>query len=120
MANEKQHAHELIEQLPPHQLSAVVGLLEAIIDPVSRKLAAAPIDDEPETEEERREVEQSKEWLRQRGGKGIPHEEGDVKLLTDSDPKEYRLRVGDYRVRFYNLGDTLQILSVRHRREAYR
>jgi len=47
-------------------------------------------------------------------------EEGDVKLLRDSDPKEYRLRVGDYRVRFYNLGDTLQILSVRHRREAYR
>jgi hypothetical protein len=28
MANEKQRAHELIEQLPPHQLSAVVGLLE--------------------------------------------------------------------------------------------
>jgi hypothetical protein len=75
LGNEKQHAHELIEQLPPHQLSAVVGLLEAIIDPVSRKLAAAPIDDEPETEEERRAVEQSKEWLRQHGGKGIPHEE---------------------------------------------
>jgi len=75
MANEKQHAHELIEQLPPHQLSAVVVLLEAMIDPVARKLAAAPIDDEPETEEERRVVEQSKEWLRQRGGKGIPHEE---------------------------------------------
>jgi hypothetical protein len=75
MANEKQHAHKLIEQLPPHQLSAVVGLLEAMIDPVSRKLAAASIDDEPETEEERREVEQAKEWLRQRGGKGIPHEE---------------------------------------------
>jgi mRNA-degrading endonuclease RelE of RelBE toxin-antitoxin system len=47
-------------------------------------------------------------------------EEGDVKLLRDSDPKEYRLRVGDYRVRFHDLGDTLQILSVRHRREAYR
>ena len=47
-------------------------------------------------------------------------EEGDVKLLQDSDPREYRLRVGDYRVRFHDLGDTLQILSVRHRREAYR
>jgi hypothetical protein len=75
MANEKQHAHELIELLPLHQLSAVVGLLEAIIDPVSRKLAAAPVDDEPETEEERRAVEQFKEWLRQRGGKGISNEE---------------------------------------------
>ena len=47
-------------------------------------------------------------------------EEGDVKLLKDSDPKEYRLRVGDYCIRFHDLGDTLQILSVRHRREAYR
>ncbi len=27
-------------------------------------------------------------------------EEGDIKLLKDSDPKEYRLRVGDYRIRF--------------------
>lgn len=73
--DEKQHAHDLIDQLPSRQLSAVVGLLEAILDPVSRKLAFAPLDDEPETEAERREVEQSKEWLRQRGGTGIPHEE---------------------------------------------
>lgn len=47
-------------------------------------------------------------------------EEGDVKLLKGSDPKEYRLRVGDYRIRFQDLADTLQILSVQHRREAYR
>jgi len=47
-------------------------------------------------------------------------EQGDVKLLKGSDPKEYRLRVGDYRIRFHDLGDTLQILSVRHRREVYR
>lgn len=47
-------------------------------------------------------------------------EEGDVKLLKDSDPREYRLRVGDYRIRFHDLGDALQILSVRHGREAYR
>ena len=47
-------------------------------------------------------------------------EEGDVKLPKDSNPKEYRLRVGDYRVRFHDAGGVLQILSVRHRREAYR
>jgi hypothetical protein len=75
LGDEMKHAHELIEQLPAHQLSAVVGLLEAMIDPVSRKLATAPVDDEPETAEEQRVVEASKEWLRQRGGKGIPHEE---------------------------------------------
>jgi mRNA-degrading endonuclease RelE of RelBE toxin-antitoxin system len=47
-------------------------------------------------------------------------EEGDVKLLKDSDPREYRLRVGDYRIRFQDVGGLLRILSVRHRREAYR
>ena len=88
LGNEKRHAHELIDQLPPHQLSAVVGLLEAMIDPIARKLAAAPIDDEPETEEERRAIEQSKEWLRERGGKGIPHEQ----VLQD-----FGLTMGDFR-----------------------
>ena len=40
--DEKQHAHDLIEQLPPRQLAAVVGLLEAMIDPVARKLRPRP------------------------------------------------------------------------------
>lgn len=44
---------------------------------------------------------------------------GDVKRLQDSD--QYRLRVGDYRVRFLALEDgTLRILHVRHRKDAYR
>jgi len=42
MVDEKQHAHELIDRLPSHQLSAVVGLLESIVDALSQKLAAAP------------------------------------------------------------------------------
>jgi mRNA-degrading endonuclease RelE of RelBE toxin-antitoxin system len=46
--------------------------------------------------------------------------EGDVERLQDIEPPEFRLRVGDYRVRFHDLGDTIEILSVRHRREAYR
>src|ERR1019366_1828918 len=33
---------------------------------------------------------------------------------------EYRLRVGDYRVRFHLEGETIQVLRVRNRREAYR
>jgi mRNA interferase RelE/StbE len=47
-------------------------------------------------------------------------QEGDVKRLQDVDPPEYRLRVGDYRLRFYDRGETIEILSVKHRREAYR
>ncbi len=44
---------------------------------------------------------------------------GDVKRLKDSD--QYRLRVGDYRVRFKLLDDgALRIVHVRHRKDAYR
>ena len=46
--------------------------------------------------------------------------EGDVKRLRDIEPPEFRLRVGDYRVRFRDVNNTIEILSVRHRREAYR
>jgi mRNA interferase RelE/StbE len=45
---------------------------------------------------------------------------GDIKRLQDVDPPEYRLRVGDYRVRFNQSKDTIVILRVRNRREAYR
>lgn len=46
--------------------------------------------------------------------------EGDVKRLQDIEPPEFRLRVGDYRVRFHDYGDTLHITAVKHRRDAYR
>lgn len=45
--------------------------------------------------------------------------EGDVKRLRGSG--DWRLCVGDYRVRFEILpDDTLRILHVKHRREVYR
>lgn len=47
-------------------------------------------------------------------------EEGDVKKLTDIDPPELRLRLGDYRVRFYDHGETIEILAIRNRKDAYR
>jgi mRNA-degrading endonuclease RelE of RelBE toxin-antitoxin system len=45
---------------------------------------------------------------------------GDVKHLQDVEPPELRLRAGDYRVRFHDLGDSILVLAVKHRREAYR
>jgi hypothetical protein len=75
MADTKQHAHELIERLAPRQVTAVVGLLEAMLDPVSRAIANATVDDEPETEQERHAVAESKSWFEQHGGQGIAHEE---------------------------------------------
>jgi hypothetical protein len=74
MAASKEHAHELIERLAPGQVPAAIGMLESLLDPVSRAIANAPIDDEPETQEERRAVAESKTWFK-RHEQGIPHEE---------------------------------------------
>ena len=45
---------------------------------------------------------------------------GNVKKLQGINPPEYRLRVGDYRVRFHQDGEAVRVLQVRNRREAYR
>jgi len=44
--------------------------------------------------------------------------EGDVKQLKGS--KDFRLRVGDYRVRMRLSEDTIRVARVKHRKEAYR
>lgn len=73
MAANKQHAHELIEQLAPSQVPAAVGMLESLLDPVARAIANAPIDDEPVSADEARELEEARASLAR--GEGIPHEE---------------------------------------------
>ncbi len=44
---------------------------------------------------------------------------GDVKKLTNFTPN-YRLRVGDYRVLFEVVNNTIIVWRVRHRRDVYR
>jgi mRNA-degrading endonuclease RelE of RelBE toxin-antitoxin system len=45
---------------------------------------------------------------------------GDVKLLAGAE-RHYRLRAGDWRIRFvYEKPDIIRVLHIRHRREAYR
>lgn len=71
---DKQHAHELIERLEDSQVVTAVRFLEfMMLDPVSRSLATAPVDDEPLTEEEEQALNVSKEWFKH--NQGIPHEE---------------------------------------------
>jgi mRNA-degrading endonuclease RelE of RelBE toxin-antitoxin system len=49
------------------------------------------------------------------------HGSGNVKKLQGSDPPEFRLRVGDHRVRFTeDDADTLNIHAVKDRKDAYR
>ena len=45
---------------------------------------------------------------------------GDVDRLTDIEPTELRLRLGDYRIRFFDHAERIQILRVLHRKEASR
>jgi hypothetical protein len=63
----------MLDQLGPGQLDAVVRLLEVLIDREDVLIREAPLDDEPETEEEARSVAASKEWLSR--NEGIPFEE---------------------------------------------
>ena len=71
--NPKQEAHELIERLSTGQVIAAVGLFKAMLDPVSVALANAPIDDEPVSDEEARDIAAARASLAR--GEGIPHEE---------------------------------------------
>jgi len=65
MSDTRQHAHQLIDRLPETQLSALVGLLEAIVDPA--------FETEEISEEEARAVARSKEWFKH--NQGIPFED---------------------------------------------
>lgn len=76
----REQAHELIDRMPETQVSALVGLLETIVDPVAAALLNAPFDDEPESEDERQAVAEAREWLARCGGKGIPHAEAMKRL----------------------------------------
>ena len=82
--NPKQQAHELIDRLSTGQASAVVGLLEAMLDPVSAALANAPMDDEPVSEEEARDIAEARAAYAR--GEVVSNEEVLAEFgLTDKD-----------------------------------
>lgn len=72
MGDTKERAYELIDRLPATQLSAVVSLLEAILDPVSRAIANAPTEEEELTVEAAAALDQARDWLKH--NQGLPHE----------------------------------------------
>lgn len=72
---DKQHAHALIDRVPPDQLDAAVRFLEfLLLDPVARAAATAPVDDEPVTEEHARLILEGQAEMA-RGELGVPMEE---------------------------------------------
>jgi hypothetical protein len=72
-ANLKQQAHEMIERMAPSQVSAVVALLEVMLDPFSRALANAPMEDELVGDDEAHTVAASHQWLQHQAA--IPNRE---------------------------------------------
>ena len=58
---------------PDDQVSAVCGLLETMLSPLDRKLALAPVDDEPLTPDEAEAIQAGIASLEQNGG--VPMEE---------------------------------------------
>jgi len=69
---EKQHAHEMIEQLDAGQLAAIIHLLRVMTDPVARAIANAPTDDEALSAEGMLALDQARDWSNHH--EGIPHE----------------------------------------------
>ncbi|HEY1689749.1 MAG TPA: hypothetical protein VGF95_12905 [Solirubrobacteraceae bacterium] len=65
--------HRLVDELPDESVDAAMVLLTRAKDPVLAAFQAAPFDDEPETEEERRAVAEA-HADRERGIKPVPLE----------------------------------------------
>ena len=64
----REHVHTLVDRLPAGQLGAVEHLLESMVDPVSRALATAPIDDETPSAEEEEAAKRAKQWFEHNPG----------------------------------------------------
>jgi hypothetical protein len=73
MDADREHAQHLLDQLAPDQIAAVVHLMEVMLDPLSRKLASAPPEDEEIDAEEDRTAAEAREWLKH--NQAIPHDD---------------------------------------------
>jgi len=73
LQSERQQAHFLIDALPDEKISAVRGLLEVMIEPLSRSLATAPVEDEDLTPETAAALDRARASLAR--GEGVSHEE---------------------------------------------
>jgi hypothetical protein len=73
MPIDRNHVHQLLDQLDQGQLTAVAQLLEVMTDPVARSLANAPFEDEPITPDEAAALDAAHTAIER--GEGTSHEE---------------------------------------------
>ena len=57
--SDREDLHTLVDHIPAGEVTAARKILRALMDPVELSLLTAPLDDEPETEEERTAVERA-------------------------------------------------------------
>lgn len=61
----RERLHQIVDELPEPDAEQILRAVEQWRDePVSRALAAAPVDDEPETDDERAAVEEARDEVR--------------------------------------------------------
>ena len=73
LQSEREQAHLLLDVLPDEKLIAVRSLLEVMIEPLSRSLAMAPVEDEDLTPETAAALDRARASLAR--GEGVSHEE---------------------------------------------
>jgi hypothetical protein len=72
-AQQRRQAHSLLDALPAEKLSAVRGLLDVLVEPLSRSLALAPTETDDLTPETSASLDRARHSLAR--GEGISHEE---------------------------------------------
>lgn len=75
---DRQQAHQLLDQLPPAQFTAIAQLLQVLastdaVEPLAHLLAQAPIEEEEITLETAESLDRARASLAR--GEGIPHAE---------------------------------------------
>jgi hypothetical protein len=73
LTDERQQAHALLDMLPQEKLTAVRSLLEVMVEPLSRSLSSAPVEEEEITSETAAAIDRARASLAR--GEGIPHED---------------------------------------------
>ncbi len=73
VTQERQQAHALLDMLPEEKLTAVRSLLEVMLEPLSRSLASAQVEEEEITPETAAALDRARASLAR--GEGIPHED---------------------------------------------
>ncbi len=73
ITQQRQEAHALLDMLPEEKLTAVRSLLEVMVEPLSRSLASAPVEEEEINPETAAALERARASLAR--GEGVPHED---------------------------------------------